>query len=370
MDLSPEDALRLNVLLAGKPQAIRINESTLTLYGLSARGEAQIRLNPNCRGEQYLRRVRETLSGHVLGSPGGYPVYLQRWTRMGQMRDDNLEQLLLLGEPEAVVAVVCAPGLTNELARRAWWAMEDAENARRMLARPAIVAGDMGPVLAAYLVEHLPFESEPEQMMDTVALVLQPGLIDDAARLDLWKKAGRRNAYYVGFLATCPDDLPARAEPNPLSQALAEVLADAAETDPLAALYRRVLGAPGQAFIDTVETVFRKPSNQEVVTRTLDLIAAYFAGARPEGVPDARLDELEADAQLWLGGLEGAVIGLAVEHPAVREHLRAMRVLSGLGYGAVRPVLRDTTAIGSLMRRKLEPVLGPVLEYLRRLSAA
>ena len=180
MELSPEDTLRLKVLLANQPQAIRIDESTMKLHGLSSRGEVQVRLRPNCREEQYIKAVKEMLSGHVLGSPGGYPVYLQRWTRMGQMRDGNLEQLLLLGEPEAVVAVACAPGLSDELARRAWWAMEDAGNARRMLARPAIVGGDMGPVLARYLVEHLPFESEPEQQMDTVALVLQPGLIDMA----------------------------------------------------------------------------------------------------------------------------------------------------------------------------------------------
>ena len=367
MDLSPEDALRLNVLLAGKPLAIRINESTLTLYGLADRGEAQVQLNPNCRSEQYVRRVKEALSGHVLGSPGGYPVYLQRWTRMGQMRDDNLEQLLLLGEPEAVVAVVCAPGLTNELARRAWWAMEDAENARRMLARPAIVAGDMGPVLARYLVEHLPFESEPEQMMDTVALVLQPGLIDEAARQDLWKKAARRNAYYVGFLATCPDDLPAAARPSPLRAELEDPLAAAARADGLAALYLRVLSSAGQGFVETVETVFRKPSNQEVVTRTLDIIAGYFAAARPEGIPDARLEQLEADADEWLHRLQGPVAELAGAHSAVGPHLRAIRLLSGLGYGVVRPVLRDTTAIGSLMRRKLEPVLDPLLEHLRLL---
>jgi hypothetical protein len=55
---------------------------------------------------------------------------------MGQMRDESLEQLLMLGEPEAVVAAVGSPGLTEELARRAWWAMEDAENARRMLENP------------------------------------------------------------------------------------------------------------------------------------------------------------------------------------------------------------------------------------------
>ena len=151
IELTSEDNLRLNVLLANQPQAIRIDESRLEVHGLSARGEARIQLRPTARPEAYVRAVRELISGHILGSPGGYPTYLRRWTRMGQMRDESLAQLLLLGEPEAVVAAVCSPGLTDELARRAWWAMEDAENARRMLGNPAIVQGRMGPILAGYL---------------------------------------------------------------------------------------------------------------------------------------------------------------------------------------------------------------------------
>ncbi|MDH5469003.1 MAG: sulfur reduction protein DsrS, partial [Gammaproteobacteria bacterium] len=71
MDLSPEDALRVNVLLAGNLKAVRIDESRMTLHALSDKGEACIQLTPNCRDESYLRRVRETLSSHVLGSPGG-----------------------------------------------------------------------------------------------------------------------------------------------------------------------------------------------------------------------------------------------------------------------------------------------------------
>ena len=57
MDLSAEDSLRLNVLLANKPQAIRIDESRMTVYGLSDKGEAAVPLNPNCRDEQYIKRV-------------------------------------------------------------------------------------------------------------------------------------------------------------------------------------------------------------------------------------------------------------------------------------------------------------------------
>ncbi|MGB5340015.1 MAG: hypothetical protein WBO06_13080 [Gammaproteobacteria bacterium] len=66
MELSSEDALRINVLLASSMHAVRIDESSMTLHALSGKGEARVRLNPNCRDETYLRCVRETLSSHVL----------------------------------------------------------------------------------------------------------------------------------------------------------------------------------------------------------------------------------------------------------------------------------------------------------------
>jgi hypothetical protein len=361
--LAAEDALRLNVLLANQPLAIRINESTMTVHGLTARGEAEIRLHPDCRAELYVKRVKEMLSGHVLGSPGGYPVYLQRWTRMGQMRDQSLEQLLLLGEPEAVVAAVCAPGLTDELARRAWWAMEDAENARRMLHRDAVVQGRMGPVLASYLAEHLPFESEPDKMIETVRLVLQPGLVDAAVRDDLWRKAARRNAYYVGFMAALPDALPGDASAHPLAAALAAPLAEVA-ADPPAALLARALSPAGQAYLDTARHVLDKPTNQDVVNSLFYVIACYFSPLRPEGVPDATMQALEAEAGAFAAAPEGALGRLIGQVPGLRDLVRSMRVLSGLSYGVVRPVFGDSTAIGSLMRRKLEPLFAPLRGHI------
>jgi hypothetical protein len=366
MDLTPEDSLRMNVLLANKPQAIRIDESRMTVYGLSDKGEAAVPLNPNCRDDQYIKKVRELISGHVLGSPGGYPVYLQRWTRMGQMRDESLEQLLLLGEPEAVVAAVCAPGLTDELSRRAWWAMEDSENARRMLTKQAVVEGEMGPQLAAYLVEHLAFEIEPEQMMVTVSQVLQPGLIDEARRQELWHKAQRRNAYYVGFLSAQPHDIPEPAPAHPLRETVADTLA--AEVEDLAGLLGQVLDAPGQAYLATVLKVLKKPSNQDVVNTVLDVVANYFAAARPEGKVDMTLEQLLEEADAWLAEHPQAG-ALAAAHAELVGPLRAARVLSGLSYGVVRPVFGDSTAIGSLMRRKLEPVMTPLLEVIGQLYA-
>ena len=59
-----------------------------------------------------------------------------------------------------MVAVVNASGITDDIARRAWWASQTSDNARCMLRQQAVVEGEMGPVLADFLVEFLPFEEE------------------------------------------------------------------------------------------------------------------------------------------------------------------------------------------------------------------
>lgn len=368
-DLTSEDTFRLNVLLANKPLAIRIDESGMVVWGLSEQGESKVPLHSDGRPERYVRGVKELISGHILGSPGGYPIYLRRWTRMGQMRDESLEQLLMLGEPEAVVAAVCAPGLTDELARRAWWAMEDAENARRMLGNPAIVAGRMGRVLARYLLEFLPFETETEteKMMASVRLVLQPGLIDAEDRLSLWRKSARKQAYLVGFLQALPDDLPqpvpARGDAEDHARGL-RPLAQAG--NPYAVLLLRVQASPGQTFLKTLATVLAKPPTQDVVQASFDLARGYFSPMRPDGDPYLPLEALVEEARDSARADHGSE-GLRAcrdAAPDLTGEIAAMRVLSGLGYGVLRPVLRDSTAIGSLMRRKLGPVIDPLLERI------
>lgn len=366
MELSHEDTLRLNVLLASRPQAIRIDESAMAVVALSDKGEARVALNPRGRDEAYVRKVKELLSGHVLGSPGGYPVYLRRWTRMGQMRDDSLEQLLLLGEPEAVVAVVCAQGLTDELARRAWWAMPDAQNARHMLSNETVAKGKMGEVLAEYLVDYLPFETEPEAMMESVRLALQSGRLSVDVRQELWRKAARKNAYYVGFLAAAPDALfDQRPERHDLDEFRPRLKALSHAGNPYADLLLKLLSAPGQTFLATSEKLLTKPATQEVVTATFGVLAQYLRSMRPQGDPDLEMDVLIAEANEFRRhpGTEALrqcldqVNGLAPD-------ILAARILSGLGYGVLRPVFRDSSAIGSLMRRKLQPVTGKIIDQL------
>jgi len=369
-ELSTEDSLRLNVLLANQPLAIRIDESRLQVHGLSVRGEACITLNPTSRPEAYVRAVRELISGHILGSPGGYPIYLRRWTRMGQMRDESLAQLLLLGEPEAVVAAVCSPGLTDELGRRAWWAMEDAENARRMLGNTAIVQGLMGPILAAYLVEYLPFETEMEKMAETVRLVLQPGLIDQQQCLEIWHKAVRKPAYALGFLQARPDTLPELVSPRGDFEAHSSRLADLILAgNPWAMVLVKILSAPGQTWLKTIVQVLAKPPTQDLTLAALQTVAEYLAPLRPEGPPDLPLVELAAEAEACINSTLAPepLWACLAEVPDLREELITLRFLSGLGYGVLSPLLRDSTATGSLMRRKLAPVLEPIVARLKRL---
>jgi hypothetical protein len=372
MELSETDSLRLNVLLSQRLQAVRIDESRMMVHGLSDRGEAKVSLNPNCRDEAYLKHVREFLSTQVLGSPGGYPVYLRRWTRMGQARDDSLQRLLLLGEPEAVVAVVHAPGLTDELARRAWWAAPTAENARRMLERDCVASGAMGPELAEHLLEFLPFEDDHQAMIDSVRLMLQPGLLDAERRQDLWNRGRRKNTYYVGFLAAVPDELPPEIAAHPDHARYVEQLGPMAEAgNRIARQLLRVTSAPGQAFLQTAVAVMKKPTNQDVVVALLEAIGAYFSSLRPNEERYRELQALMAEAESALAG-EGA-IGAAVEEvlaavPDAAPQLRAMLILSMVGESLVAPIFGLTDAIGSVMRKRLEPVSAPLMEQFAALS--
>jgi hypothetical protein len=365
MDLSSEDSLRLNVLLANKPLAIRIDEASMTLHALTEQGESSISLNPNCRQDLYLRKVRESLSGHVLGSPGGYPVYLKRWSRMGQTRDDNLEQLLLLGEPEAVVAITSAKGLTNEVARRAWWTAQEPDNARRMLQNPQVTAGEMGPELARFLIEYLPFETEHLSIVESLRLILQPGLISEDERQDLWRRCARKPTYYLGFLASVPDDLPELPAVRQLTEdevTAWQTLAD--EGNRYARLMLRIISPQGQGFLKTVLKVLEKPANQDVVTLLLDVLQDYFLLLREQGDPDLTLPELEDEANHLVDQqLDACVAATASSEQA----LRSLYLLSGMGYAVVRPVFSKTDAIGSLMRKKLTPVIDPLKQHLQLL---
>lgn len=371
MDLSPEDQLRLNVLLAHDLEAVRIDEQRLTVYGLAGGSEACVPLNPTCRPEKYLKRVRELLSTHALGSPSGYPVFLQRWTRMGQARDAQLGRLLLLGEPEAVVAVAGAPGLTGELARRVWWTMPTPDIARRMLEREAVVQSEMGKVLTDFLIEHLPFETDPATVIHIVRLVLKTGLLDEEARRSIWNRGTHRNAYHLGFLAACPDELPVRQPARSDLGACDEALAPlTARGNRLAALLRRLFDSPGQTFLAVSEELLRHPVDKETAALLLDVIGAYFAPARLDGEPATDVAQAVASAEAAVAAPPaGALAELLAALPDHRGEIAAMLALAHAGEPIITPILARTSASGTVLSRRLEPAFTPLLRCYAALRA-
>jgi len=372
MSLSTEDNLRLNVMLANNVDAVRIDEGRMVVYGIADNNEMQIQLNPNCRDELYIKQVRELLSGHVLGSPGGYPVFLKRWTRMGQMKDESLADLLKLGEPEAIMAVVCAQGLTDELARLAWWAAPEAEYARRMLESELVVNGEMGRVLADFLIEFLPFEEDPYAIVRSVRLVLQGNLISDEVRNILWSRGVKKNVFRIGFLEACPDELPEptslRIDAEKHQQHLSELIE---QGNRYAIQLDKVLSAAGQSFIATCEMILKKPATQESVCALFNAIGNYF---NPDYDPAAQPDReqtsnamaeqdilvLLEQAKQTTESADNELMALLTALPELRDDIVAMLSLASVTDAIATPVFARTDAIGSVMRKKLTPVTDPL----------
>lgn len=365
MQLSSEDQLRLNVLVAQPLQAVRIDESRMCVHVLSEKGDASVQLNPTCKDEKYVRLVRQFLSTYYLGSPGGYPVYLKRWTRMGQARDDSLEKLLLVGEPEAVAAVVHAPGLTDELARRAWWSNATAENARRMLEKESVVKGSMGEELAKFLIEFLPFEEHQKAIIDSVRLVLQPGLISEELRAEVWKRGTRKNVYYIGFLQQTPNDLPVAANAYPAwNDICVNVQAEVDAGNKIAKLLCQILSSAGQAFLQTTELVLKKPNDQEAVAAILNAIGEYFDGYENEVSSWRDIEALQNHVEQYHQEHQ-EIQRLSVLNQSLLPQLKAIFYLSMINETLVDPIFGKTDAIGSVMRKKIEPVITPIIENIR-----
>ncbi len=349
---------------------MRIDESKMIVFALTAKGEAKVPLNAIGKDEAYIKEVKALFSTHVMGSPGGYPVYLKRWTRMGQARDESLAQLLLLGEPEAVVAVVHACGLTDELAARAWWAMPTAENARRMLEKQAVAEGETGRVLAEFLLEFLPFEEEASDMIESVRLVLQPGLISPQEKQKLWLKTKTKRSFYVGFLHASADDLPvdiaAHADYEKVKQHLQSLLQ---EKNPYALMLEKVLSAKGQAFIHTIEEALKKPGNQDVVISLLTAVANYFASIIPDKYTEDNIELICTEATSLCHSnnqqIKDVVSALNGMTEKTQQYLTAITVLACLSVKLVNPVFARSDAIGTVMRKKIKPVTDPIFERLQ-----
>jgi hypothetical protein len=370
MQLSNEDNLRLNVLLAQDLKAVRIDESKLIVYALTAKGDVKVQLNPTCKDEKYVKIVKELLSSKIMGSPGGYPVYIKRWTRMGQeRREESLAQLLLLGEPEAVVAVVHAPSLSPEIAQYAWWAYPSADNARRLLEKKEIAESDLARELAEFLLEFLPFEVEHRDMIDSVRLCLQPQLLKQEEIEDLWKRAKRKQSLYVGFLHSLPDELPENVSEHSRYAEMNSVLEPLIKFGNVyAKQLRRYHSAAGQAFLKTVNQVIDKAASQETIVSMFLAISAYHAELSLAVIKQRDFSEAERIAKNWLIEHSDEQLQACLQlAPQYQDQILAMLILAQMGEVTLNPIFGISDALGSVMRKKLKPLTEPLQSYIQLL---
>jgi len=108
------------------------------------------------------------------------------------------------------------------------------------------------------------------------------------------------------------------------------------------ALLARCYSPVGQAWLKAADLALDKAPAHEAVYLLLDLIGGYFAGVR--GAP----------------GRE-ALAGLDAE-------MQAMAVLAEVSNRDGEEILARTTAVGPLLRRKIDPLVAPLLGHLRTLQ--
>jgi len=368
IQLSNQDNLRINVLLAQKPQVIRINESNMTLYALTARGEVSIKLHSTVKDEQYLRWVRELLSMKVTGSPGGYPIFIKRWTRMGHTQN-TLEHMLLLGEPEAIIAAAYAKELSHDIAKRIWWAYSSTEIARQLLKHSDVVEGALGIELATFLMEFLPFEERQLDVVDTVRLCLQGKLMTEKQRLALWKRAKRKNPYYIGFIHAPIDLIPETRPATAYYAGLREKLAPLLKQDnPYAAVLLQLQSEQGQKWLLTLKQALYKPVDRDVVVSLFIAVGNFFQLPWTEfnGVREIcdAIHRANDYCQASETTPDEVCALVALLDAQEQKLLEASLVLTQLGEDTLIPVFSANDSVGSVMRRRMLPVTTPILERI------
>ena len=343
--LEPEDTLKLNVLIATSV-AIRIDTYKLTVVGLNAQFKEQtIELKPSGDSAVYIAEVKKLLVSQVLGAMGGYPSYLKRWSRMGQVESSNLNSLLKLGEVEAVVAVANSTNLDDELLKLAWWCATNtdsqAEIGRFLLTKPFVLKTSTGREIAQYLLEFLPFVNDTEQLIDTTSLVLQGDLIDQKDKNRLWKQGQRKTALLVGFVERMTGSLP--NELNTQAQRYTHQELQIANSE------------QSQVFLNTMAHILKKINQEYVLYRALEALGKYMTHA--DISQKNHLDEVNKQ-----------INELSLTSDNEQEKLDARLLLAGVSEHLVVSTISAHNLTGSAIRKKLAHVLNPIQKALKILT--
>ena len=340
IDISPEDSFRLNILFTQDVKAIRINESRMTLHALTADKEASIQLHPQGNEERYLRQIKELLASHYMDSPEAFPVFMSRWTRMQQSGKQNLDALLKIGEPEAVVYAVNSPHLSEEQASYAWWVSPSTEIAVELVKKPVIARSKLAQELKDFLLEFLPFENEPLLIINAVHLLLANELLSDEQKQSLVSKGQRKAHYLIGMLHCDPEVLPGDHRPSPLYKKYTESLVNPDRTQ---AQLQRFLSAPGQNYLNLLNHALNKFTDQESIIALFQIMQKIFSLENLTESSDTEGDE------------------------ALKSKLESLSYLSQIHENLLNEPLSRTNAVGSVLRKQLRDVCQPISLHIENL---
>jgi hypothetical protein len=245
------------------------------------------------------------------------------------------------------------------------------EMARWMLEKDPVIQGHMGKVLADFLIEHLPFEESPDARMHTIRLVLYGKLTDEATTAKLWRMAKGVPYYFIGFLEFMPENLPddqsARAD-FAEAEMLLKPLVESGNA--FAERFLSLLSANGQTWLKAVSEVLAKPATSLVVYALLDAVGRYFHSTG-HSINSETLEEVFPQAKsLVKDEVEppDVLAELLKAAPQFSRSIQAMLALSALTSKLADPWLLRSTAVGALMRRKIDPMVKPIqfeLDVLR-----
>jgi hypothetical protein len=343
--LEPEDILKLNVLIATSI-AIRIDTYKLTVVGLNAQFDEQtIQLKPKGDSAVYLAEVKKLLTTQVLGAMGGYPSYLKRWSRLGQVASSNLESLLKLGEVEAVVAVANSTNLDNTLLKLTWWCATNTDNqaeiGRFLLTKKFVLNTPTGREIATYLLEFLPFVNDIEQLIDTTSLLLQGDLISEKEQQKLWQQGQRKTAFLVGFIERMPGKLPNEFNPQTL---------DCRHPDLMILNQQQT-----QIFLKTLAHILKKINQEYVLYRALEALGQYMSHEKIS--PQNKIEDVQRQVE-----------HLTQTPTDEADKLSARLFLAGVSERLVVSTISAHNLTGSAIRKKLAPVLTPIQRALSILT--
>ena len=339
--LEPEDTLKLNVLIATSI-AIRIDTYKLVVVGLNAQFKEQtIELRPSGDSDAYIKAVKKLLVTQVLGAMGGYPSYLKRWSRMGQVASSNLTSLLKLGEVEAVVAVANSTNLDDQLLKVTWWCATNTDNqaeiGRFLLTKEFVTFTETGQKIAQYLLEFLPFVNDTEQLIDTTSLVLQNELINQKDKEELWKQGQRKTAFLVGFVERMQGNLPNELNIQPLECQHPDL--------------QIINDQQSQIFLSTLAHILKKINQEYVLYRALEVLGQY-------------LTHEQITLQDSIDKINVQIENLNIISIQEQDKLNARFLLAGVNERLVVSIISAHNLTGSAIRKKLSHILEPIQKAL------